>query len=319
MALVYAAVVLPKDTVEPSETFDWLGMLLLSPGLAAFLYGISSIPEEGTAWDADVLVPAVLGLLLIVAFVPWALSRRNIHPLVELRLFKNARMTIAVVAMALFAIAFFGASLLFPLYFQQVRGEDALGAGLLLAPQGIGAMITMPIAGFLADKKGPGKVVLVGIATVTLGMALFTQLESDTSYTFILGSLFVMGLGMGATMMPIMSAALQTLSDHNIARGSTLMNITQQVAASIGTALFSVILTNEIKDKDSLAVAGAAADESKLAQVLESLGLSPDQVPALLAQVPADMADAFALTFTVGTILVGCCLIPALFLPRRPS
>ena len=319
VALIYAAVVLPKDTVEPSETFDWLGMLLLSPGLAAFLYGISSIPEEGTAWDADVLVPAVLGLLLIVAFVPWALSRRNLHPLVELRLFKNGQMTVAVVAMALFAIAFFGASLLFPLYFQQVRGEDALGAGLLLAPQGIGAMITMPIAGFLADKKGPGKVVLVGIATVTLGMALFTQLESDTSYTFILGSLFVMGLGMGATMMPIMSAALQTLSDHNIARGSTLMNITQQVAASIGTALFSVILTNEIKDKDSLAVAGAAGDETKLAQVLESLGLSPDQVPALLAQVPADMADAFALTFTVGTILVGCCLIPALFLPRKPA
>ena len=97
------------------------------------------------------------------------------------------------------------------------------------------------------------------------------------------------------------------------------MNITQQVAASIGTALFSVILTNEIKDKDSLAVAGAAGDETKLAQVLESLGLSPDQVPALLAQVPADMADAFALTFTVGTILVGCCLIPALFLPRKPA
>jgi hypothetical protein len=119
--------------------------------------------------------------------------------------------------------------------------------------------------------------------------------------------------------MPIMSAALQTLTDHNIARGSTLMNITQQVAASVGTALFSVILTNELKGKDSLQVAGAAADESKLAQVLGSLGVSPDQVPALLERVPGDMADAFALTFTVGTILVGCCLIPALFLPRRPA
>jgi EmrB/QacA subfamily drug resistance transporter len=319
IALVYAYTVLPKDHVEPSETFDWLGMLLLSPGLALFLYGISTIPEEGTAWDGDVLVPAVIGLLLIVAFVPWALSRRNIHPLVELRLFQNSKMTVAVIAMALFAIAFFGASLLFPLYFQQVRGEDALGAGLLLAPQGLGAMITMPIAGFMADKRGPGKVVLAGIATVTVGMAMFTRLEADTSYTFILASLFVMGLGMGATMMPIMSAALQTLTDHNIARGSTLMNITQQVAASVGTALFSVILTNELKGKDSLQVAGAAADESKLAQVLGSLGVSPDQVPALLERVPGDMADAFALTFTVGTILVGCCLIPALFLPRRPA
>ena len=120
-------------------------------------------PRRAPRWPPRVLVPMVLGIALIVAFVPWALARRNIHPLVELRLFKNRNMTVAVLAMMLFAIAFFGASLLFPLYFIQVRGEDALGAGLLLAPQGVGAMITMPIAGILADRIGPGKIVLIGI------------------------------------------------------------------------------------------------------------------------------------------------------------
>jgi EmrB/QacA subfamily drug resistance transporter len=320
-ALAYAAIVLPRDDVEPSESFDWLGMLLLSPGLAAFLYGVSTIPETGTVWDREVLVPALVGLALVVAFVPWALNRRNLHPLVELRLFSNPRMTVAVVAMALFAIAFFGASLLFPLYFQQVRGETALGAGLLLAPQGIGAMVTMPIAGLLADRKGPGKVVLVGITTVTVGMGLFTQISADTSYAYIIGSLFVMGLGMGSTMMPIMSSALATLSDHNIARGSTLMNITQQVAASIGTALFSVILTNELKGKDSVQLAGALAsgNDSAVDAILTKLGVSPQAIDSVLARVPGDMADAFALTFVVGTVLVACCLIPAYFLPRRPA
>src|SRR5689334_5203868 len=143
-AIIYASIVLPRDDVEPSETFDWLGMVLLSPGLAAFLYGVSSIPaakeEHGTVWTAQVVAPAIIGVLLIAAFVPWALNRRNIHPLVDLRLFTNPTMTVAVIAMALFAIAFFGSSLLFPLYFQSVRGEDALQSGLLLAPQGIGAM-----------------------------------------------------------------------------------------------------------------------------------------------------------------------------------
>ena len=318
-ALVYAAVVLPKDSVEPSETFDFIGMLLLSPGLAAFLYGVSTIPETGTLWDAEVLVPMLIGAVLIVSFVPWALRAANVHPLIELRLFKNRDMTVAVIAMMLFAIAFFGASLLFPLYFQQVRGEDALGAGVLLAPQGVGAMVTMPIAGALADRIGPGKIVLTGITTIAVGMAGFTQITDTTSYPFLLGALFVMGLGMGATMMPIMAAALATLNAHNTARGSTLLNITQQVAASIGTALFSVILTNELKGKPSVQVASVAGDESRLAQLLQSLGLSPDQVPDLLARVPADMADAFALTFTVGAILVGCCLIPAFFLPRKPA
>ncbi|MCP6391177.1 hypothetical protein NL487_30085, partial [Klebsiella pneumoniae] len=76
---------------------------------------------------------------------------------------------------------------------------------------------------------GPGKIVLTGMTLVTLGMAMFTQLTDTTSYAWLIGALFVMGLGMGGTMMPIMAAALRTLTDHNIARGSTLMNIVQQV------------------------------------------------------------------------------------------
>ena len=293
LAIVYAALVLPADHVEPSETFDWLGMVLLSPGLAAFLYGVSSIPSAGTVWDAQVLVPAIIGALLIGAFVPWALNRRNIHPLVDLRLFQNPRMTVAVIAMSLFAIAFFGASLLFPLYFQTVRGEDALGAGLLLAPQGIGAMLTMPVAGVLADRIGPGKIVMAGIVVITLGMGMFTQLTEATSYTFLLSALFVMGLGMGGTMMPIMSAALQTLQDHTIARGSTLMNIVQQVAASIGTAVFSVLLTNGVQDH-----------------------VDPTNPQA----VPADLAGVYAGVFVVATVMVAAVLVPAWFLPRsRPE
>jgi EmrB/QacA subfamily drug resistance transporter len=320
-AIVYAWIVLPKDHVEPSETFDWLGMVLLSPGLALFLYGVSSIPEEGTAMAARVLVPMILGLLLIVAFVPWALTKRNIHPLVELRLFKNRNMTVAVITMTLFAIAFFGSSLLFPLYFIQVRGEGTLFTGWLLAPQGIGAMITMPIAGILADRIGPGKIVLTGITVITVGMAMFTQIEADTSYVYILGALFIMGLGMGGTMMPIMTAALATLTSHNVARGSTLLNITQQVAASIGTALFSVILTNELKDSRfvsaSAALAEAGDDQTQVAAILDRFGISPEQLGVLEQLVTNDMADAFATVFIVATVLVACCLIPAAFLPRK--
>ena len=324
-ALVYAWIVLPADDVKPSESFDWLGMVLLSPGLAAFLYGVSSIPEAGTVWTAKVLAPAVVGVLLISMFVPWALRAANIHPLVDLRLFKDRNMTVAMIAMSLFAIAFFGASLLFPLYFQQVRLESPLQSGVLLAPQGVGAMVTMPIAGVLADRMGPGKIVMTGIAVITAGMAMFTQITADTSYLYLLTSLFIMGLGMGATMMPIMSAALATLSDASIARGSTLMNIIQQVAASIGTALFSVLLTNGFNSSESVGqlarittAADGSTDQASLAAAAAQLGLDPAALPALFAKAQLDMADAFAFVFVVATIMVACCLIPAYFLPRRP-
>ncbi|WP_110180905.1 DHA2 family efflux MFS transporter permease subunit [Nocardioides solisilvae] len=327
-AFGYALVVLEKDHVEPSETFDWVGMVLLSPGLALFLYGVSSIPgakeEHGTPWTAEVVGTMVAGVLLLVAFVPWALRRANIHPLVELRLLKDRTMTVALITMSLFAISFFGASLLFPLYFQQVRGEDALGAGLLLAPQGIGAMLTMPVAGFLVDRIGPGKIVLVGISVITVGMGLFTQIDAETSYAYLLSALFVMGLGMGATMMPIMTAALGTLRDHDIARGSTLLNIQQQVAASIGTALFSVILTDrflaqpaveQVRDLNN--ATGGSDDQSVLAEAATKLGLDPATLPQLFDRAADGMADAFATVFVVATVLVATCLVPAFFLPRR--
>ena len=61
VALVYAAFALPKDSPEPSESFDFLGMLMLSPGLALFLYGVSSLPEAGTITATKVWVPMLVG------------------------------------------------------------------------------------------------------------------------------------------------------------------------------------------------------------------------------------------------------------------
>ena len=169
-------------------------------------------------------------------------------------------------------------------------------------------MITMPIAGRLTDKFGPGKFVLVGIVLIAAGMSVFTQLSATTPYPLLLGALFVMGMGMGMTMMPIMSSALATLTDHKIARGSTMMNIIQQSAGSIGTATMSVILTNQIQNSK------AASAYSAVTQ-----GLLPiSKVPAaVLAAGRSALADAFGHTYTVGLVLIVLCLIPALFLPRH--
>ncbi len=319
VAAIYSWRALDSDEVHPSESFDFIGMLLLSPGLALFLYGVSSIPAakaaHGTMWTTQVVLFSTVGLALIAAFVPWALRRSNIHPLVQLRLFSNRYMTIAVVTMALFAMAFFGASLLFTLYFQQVRGESPLSSGWLVAPQGFGAMLTMPIAGFLADKIGPGKVVLTGLVLDTVGMGMLMGVDEKTSYTYIITSFVVMGLGMGSTMMPVFTAALASLPGHDVARGSTLMNITQQIAISIGTALFSVLLTSAYnRHADVVNPTLALQSGSDPA----SLGLSQTQADSVMAQGLHAMGTAFGEAYIVATVLVGLCLIPAFFLPRKP-
>ena len=325
-ALVYSFMVLPSDSPEPSESFDWVGMALLSPGLALFLYGISSIPGEGTFFSPKVVIPGTVGLLMVAAFAFW--SFRPKHPLLDLRLFKNRNLTVSVITMFLFAAAFFGGLLLVPTYFQQVRGETALAAGWLMAVQGLGAMITMPIAGTLTDKLPVGRIVPFGLAAIIAGMFALTQLTATTSYWFILPVLFVMGLGMGGTMMPLMTSALKTLTSHEVARGSTLLNISQQIASSIGVAIMSVVLTNGLNNdpllKASKAFSEASAGVTDPAQ-LSSIAARFPEVAALLARgqeflmaaVNEAMASAFATTFWVAAVLLALTLIPAYFLPRQ--
>jgi EmrB/QacA subfamily drug resistance transporter len=282
-------------------------MLLMSPGLALFLFGVSSIPGEGTLAAPRVWVDMLIGALLMAAFVAW--SFRPKHPLLDLRLFHNRNLTVSIITMFFFAGAFFGGLLLVPTYFQEIRGESTLDAGLLVAPQGIGAMLTMPIAGALADRLPVGRIVPFGLFGILIGMFGLTQVDAQTSYHLLIGELFVMGLGMGGTMMPLFTAALKTLRAPEVARGSTLLNITQQIASSAGVATMSVILTNHLKSS-ALALPAIASqhDPSLAAKIGGAAGV---------AKGLAEAAAAFADTYWVAWVLVALTLIPAFMLPIR--
>jgi MFS family permease len=207
--------------------------------------------------------------------------------------------------MVLFMCAFMGAMLLLPLYYQLVRHEGALASGLLLAPQGIGAMFTMPVGGKLTDRMGPGRVVLIGLLVIVGSVAAFTALlQADTSYWTLGAVLFVMGLGLGLTMMPTMAAAIQTLSHDEVPRASTMLNIIQQVSASVGTALMSVLLANSLADKLGTPSGG---------------GLSATQhvPPQIMQKIAGPMAEAFQHTYWWAVGLLALAFIPALLLPRH--
>jgi EmrB/QacA subfamily drug resistance transporter len=307
VAVVYAWFALPSDDPHPSESLDILGVVLMSPGLALFLYGISSIPGERTVNSAKVYIPVLVGAALMAVFV-WH-TFRPAHPLLDLRLFRNRNLTVSTTTMFLFAAAFFGGLLLVPTYFQQIRGESTLHAGLLVAPQGIGAMLTMPLAGALTDRFPVGRIVPFGLVVIIAGMFSLTQITSTTSYGVLIGILFVLGLGMGGTMMPIMTSALKTLTSHEVARGSTLINIVQQIASSVGVAIMSVVLTNHYADIPGIYAAIGSRTNPDLANAIGG--------PAGVAKALAQGGEAFASTYWVAACLVALTLIPALFLPRK--
>jgi EmrB/QacA subfamily drug resistance transporter len=278
VAIALAQIVLERDLPQTAHKLDWLGMGLLSPGLTLLIFGLAeSNGADGFAATKSWL-PMIVGAALTAGFL-WH-SYRADEPLIDIGTFTHTRAGAAAGTLFLFAIAFFGSLLLIPLYYQTVRGASALEAGLLMAPQGLGAMITMPIAGKLTDRYGPERWPAYGIPLLLIGLAPFSFVTAGTSYVLLSGFSFVLGLGMGLAMMPTMTAAMQAVPAVAIARTSTAMNILRQSGASIGTAILSVLL--------------ASAISAKHARGGEAL------------------AEAFAQTFVWGMVLLTLALIPAL-------
>ncbi len=301
LAFVLAQIVLEPDQPQPTHRLDWLGMVLLSPGLALFIFGLAESASYGfgalRSWG-----PAAAGVLLIASF--FAHSWRTEAPLIDIRTFTHTRAGAAAGMFTLFSVAFFGALLLVPLYYQSVRGASALDAGLLLAPQGIGAMVTMPLAGRLTDQYGPNYLPAAGIPLLVIGLAPFAFVTAHTSYVLLCGFSVVLGLGMGLSMMPTMTAAMQAVPLAAIARTSTAMNIIRQAGASIGTAILSVLLASAITSKFR-AVPGVKAGGGGLASLQE---LSR----AHHAAVAGPLASAFASTFVWAVVLLAVAFVPAL-------
>ncbi|MGP0080930.1 DHA2 family efflux MFS transporter permease subunit [Mycobacterium sp.] len=325
LTLVLAAFVLPKDVPSPAEPLDVVGMLLLSPGLVLLLYGVSLLPECGTIADPYVWVPATVGLILIGAFVIHALRRAD-RALIHVRLLKNREVAAANAIRFLFAIAFFGSLLLFPAYFQQVLGKTPFQSGLFLVPQTLAAAAVMPVVGRVLEKRGARRVVLIGTILIVIGMGVFVYGISrhHVDLPVLLAGLAIFGVGSSCMMVPVTWAAVHTLNSSEVAQGSTLFNVNQNTAASVGAALMSVILTSRFNGSASIAAANRA---DSIRQEAARRGLPPDlsklpsqvSAPDFLDHVANDLSRAYAGAFVVAIILVAATAIPAWFLPKTPA
>jgi len=245
-SLVMGMRLLPRETAARAPgRLDVTGLALLCTGVPAIIYGLSQTSGAGGFAAPIVLVPTLAGLALIAAFVRHALRRDE--PLLDVRLLGQRGFAAASVATFASGGALYGAMLLLPLYFQGVRGQDAMHAGLLLIPQGVGTALAMGIAGRLADRVGGARVAVVGLGLMTLATVPLAFLTAHTSFWLISAVLLVRGVGLGAGVMPLMAASFATLRrPGDIAHATPQLNVFQRVGGSVGTAILTVVLTSRL-------------------------------------------------------------------------
>jgi EmrB/QacA subfamily drug resistance transporter len=167
VAIVVGVVALGRNAGRSDAgRLDLVGVVLLCPGLVGVVFGLSETESQGGIDHPGVFGPIAAGLLLIGLFVRHAIRVRR--PLIDVRLFRSPGFRAAALATLLLAAALFGTLLTVPLYYQVDRGRSALDAGLLLAPQGIGAAAMLPFSGRLTDRLGGGPLVVTGCCIIAL-------------------------------------------------------------------------------------------------------------------------------------------------------
>ncbi|MEW9533513.1 MDR family MFS transporter [Microbispora sp. NPDC049125] len=296
-ALLLAARLLPPDGERATAgRLDTLGLALLSPGLAALVYGLAQAGEGAGPGDARVVWGVAGGLALLAAFVVHSL-RSGDRALVNVRLFADRAFGTSAGALLFYSVGMFGMLILVPLYDQVVRGGGTLDAGLLVAPLGVGAILTMPVAGRVTDRYGPKAPGIAGIACVLAGTFAFTLAGASTSLPFLAAALFVVGLGHGLIVPSLTAGAYSGLLPAAIPSATTAATIVIRVASALGSAVLAIVLQILIRS-------GVPGSGGTLAGA---------------AGHPGALADAFAGSFRWAFALLALCLIPALFVPRRPA
>jgi EmrB/QacA subfamily drug resistance transporter len=256
-ALFLALKLLPHDEAGSSQAgrLDFIGLALAAAGVVGLTYGLSESETAGSLTSASVLLPALGGLVLLALFV--FRSRRIERPLLDLKLFANPAFRAASVVTFCLGAALFGAMILMPLYFQTVRGQDAITTGLLLIPQGVGGGIGMVLSGRFTERLGAGRTSLIGGLILVLGTLPFVLIAADTSFVLIGAAMIVRGIGVGLAIMPAMTAAFSVLSKDQVNDASPQLTVLQRVGGSLGTAIIAVVLQGQTDHAQTAAAAAA--------------------------------------------------------------
>jgi EmrB/QacA subfamily drug resistance transporter len=256
IAVVAAVRVLPTVARQRTENLDFLGLALMATGLPLITYGLAEIGSTGGFTSVKVIVPILLGLLLVAAFILHAL--RVPRPLLNVRLYRKPTFSSASVAMFFVGAALFGGMILLPLYWQTVRHEDVVVTGLLTAPQGLGAALVMPLAGKLTDRFGGGPLALFGVVLLAVTTVPFALIGAHTSIVWLSVVMVLRGAGIGFSFMPAMSAAFAALDRSELSDATPQLNVLQRVGGSIGTAVLAVVLQRALVGAHSLSDAASA-------------------------------------------------------------
>lgn len=228
---------LPRETKR--HEFDWTGVALLTLGTLLTVEGLASLQHSGpTSWRTLGLW-ALAGVAL-VAFIRHA--RRAAHPIISLELFGERSFAMGALVSFAYGFGLFASAYLIPVYLQHGLQFSATAAGLALLPSGVVLALTIPLAGRLADRYSPQRVVIAGLAMFCLSFVVFGLLAARITYPEIVTATILGRIGLGLVLPALSLAALRRLEPHQLGQSSVVVSYARQLGGVLGIAVAAVFV-----------------------------------------------------------------------------
>ncbi|MER6427270.1 MFS transporter [Streptomyces sp. 900105245] len=236
-ALLLTLRFVPESRAPKARRPDPVGQLLVIALFGSLTYAIIEAPDAGAATVAPFAVIAVAALLALMWYEP-----RRTEPLIDLRFFRSAPFSGAtVIAVSAFA-ALGGFLFLSTLYLQNVRGLDALHAGLWMLPMAAPTFLCAPLSGRLVGSRGPRLPLLVAGTAMTASGVLFAVFEAETSNTTLFIGYVLFGIGFGFVNAPITNTAVSGMPRAQAGVAAAVASTSRQLGQTLGVAVVGAVL-----------------------------------------------------------------------------
>jgi EmrB/QacA subfamily drug resistance transporter len=254
---ILAAILVPESRNREAGGIDYVGVLLSIAGLVLLVYGIVQGGDSASWLHFGVLGPIVGGLAILALFV-WYEARIK-HPSLDVRLFRDRRLSASIGAIALVFFGMGGVFFFTAFYLQNVRGYSPLAAGLLTVPFAVGQLLASPRSAGLVQRYGAKATGATGLLVMAAALAGYATLGIATPI-WILGLLFaIQGAAIGIAMPAATAAVMDVLPRERAGAGSALTNVARQVAVALSVAILGSVLAQFYRSGLSPSLAGLPA------------------------------------------------------------